>query len=307
MTVIVRKCNQGGVDDPILHISDVFRTLVVAGPRNNQGMAYHNRVTSLGVASDNVIFLEKGTNWAQMVADRVIAMIAAKPVVQNEDDYWGFDSDPQPPVIKPKKIKVISILGYRGGTGRSTIAASLALHYVTAGERVTLIDLGSPPSLHRHTGAVMEMQDGVLFGSACCDVYSPASPAWAFSPEQLGAMIEDFRKNRYRRIIVDFSAQPAPGLLETVQSDRIITVVDSDIEQSVEPAMEQKNNSIFVYNKAIPETDVDLIQEYTGDSLIVIPRDVVGIQAALTAKEPAYNKSEAVATGIGALAAEIEK
>lgn len=309
-TLIVRINKKGGVDKAAPYITAPQKTLVIAGIDDERGMAFAEEALTLGVPEANIMFATAGQGInLQAIAERLQELI--KPSNQEiEENNWedGFTWDESPIINAPQvnRIKTVAIVGYRGGTGKTTVAMSLAVHFADIGEKVAVLDLGSPPAAFRYTSGETEEQDTFKIINSFCDIYIPIKPVWYITAESVAKVIEELRL-KYRRVIIDYPAEPVPGHIEAVNADRTVVVVDPDIVQAVEPAAVLKGRAIFLYNKAIPETDTDLVTAFIGEPLVVIKNDHDGCQAALAAREPAYRKSEVVARGIGELAAEITR
>lgn len=300
--VLICRNKYGGVDNPIPYINNPDRTIVIAGPPSEEGRQFADKALAKGVPETNVFFIPAGT---QIDLGRIAACIRAFPkektepagITQPTGDPWADDPWAESPLVpeKPKiypqsdvfpqtdvpasnRIKVLGVIGFRGGTGRTTIAASLAAHYSDIGEKVALIDLGKPRALERH------------IKNEPIDLYTNVN-----NLEEL--------KLKYRRIIIDFSADGSAEEINALAPDKLVVVVDSDLVQTVEPAIGIQG--VYVYNRAIPEVDHILISSLLGSDLIIIEPDLSGCYAALAESVPAYRKSSIIANGIGEIAASI--
>ncbi len=300
-TLIVRKNSMGGVNDPSQYITDPNRCLVIPGTDNEAGFNFADIAISLGVPEDNLLFIPAGQKISiQQIAEKLMQIVNNAPADNElQSDYWGE-------IKAVQRIKVISFIGSRGGVGRTTIAMSLAAHYREINQTVAVLDLGSPAAAYRHTGLSLEMQDGLRFlQSPFCDVFAPVGSVWNTAPEIINQLVSELRA-KYRRVIVDLPAEIPEGILKAVNSEKVIAVMDYDIPQAVEPLIELNEQAIFVYNKAVPEVDIEVVRAFVGSDIIMIRCDIDGCQAGLSSGEPAYHKSDVIAQGIGELAAVID-
>lgn len=302
LTLIFRKNALGGVDDPLPYISDPLRTVVIPGHDNEQGFAFADAAVAAGVPEDNLLFIPAGRGLSiQQMAQKITQIITEHPVnTMQEKPGYSNQGD-------AKRIKVIAVIGGRGGVGRTTITLSLASHYTDIKQTVAILDLGSPPAAYRHAGVELQEQEGFRFAqSPYCDIYAPPGPVWEFPTETIAQLINELRA-KYRRVIVDFPTEIVAGHFEAINPDRVVVVMDPDVMQTVEPFAELKGQALFVYNKAVPDVDVTVINAFVGESLIIIENDIDGCQAGLTEGTPAYRTSETVARGIGELAGELDR
>ncbi|GBF35464.1 hypothetical protein DCCM_4593 [Desulfocucumis palustris] len=301
-TLIVRANKTGGVAEPGKYITDPATTLVIAGFDSPAGMDFAQEAMAAGVPESSILFVPGGSGLSfEFIAGQILNLI--DPGRESPAPEEGFI----PETSRAGRVKVIAVLGFRGGVGRTTVATSLAIHYTDIGERVALLDLGAPPASYRYTGAEIQEQEGFKcaqgqFG----DIYMPAGHLWELTPGELEQVLGQL-KNNYRRVLVDMPSQVPGEGLGALKPDRTVVVMDHDIVQSVEPAAELRGQAVFVYNRYIPATARDLVTGYVGEPLIVIKDDPEGCQAALVAKEPAYRTSEDIARGIGEVAARIQE
>lgn len=299
VTLVIRKNAMGGVDNPTPYISDPMRTIVIPGLDNDQGFAFADTAVASGVPGENLFFVPTGQRLnLQQVAQKIIQVINEFPVPAKPSPLT-FDNN--------KRVKVIALIGCRGGVGRTTLGTSLAGHYKDINQTVAYLDLGSPAASYKHTGVTLQEQEGYRFAqSPYCDIYAPSGPVWEFSPEDTKELINVLRA-KYRRVIVDFSAELSNKQFEAVNPDKVLAIMDADVTQTVEPLANLQGQAVFIYNKAVPEVDISVIKAFVGDNVLVIGNDIDGCQvAALNTGEPAYRTSEVMARAIGEIAYEID-
>lgn len=309
ITLIVRKNKVCGVDDPTKFIVYPPNCIVFAGTIDETGIAFSEQAAQAGVPEDNILLLPKGQPLSlKILIDKIIDIQHNILTPKNSEDVLYFEDDlpNSTPSSTSSRVKVIAVTGFRGGVGTSTIASSLAALLHENNGRIALVDLGMPPNAKYHSGTpTFNEKDGFLLAQCkYCDLYSPSEPVWEQDPESLGALIDILRKE-YRWVVVDFFAQPEQKYIQAVGADITVVVMDSDIIQSVEPAGEIQN-ALFIYNKAIADIGSDVFEDILGGDVITINTDFEGCYAALAAGEPAYNKSEDIAIGIGKLATKLQ-
>jgi hypothetical protein len=311
LTLIIRRHKDiGGVDEPCDYITDPAKTIVIAGADNSQGQSFAYKAADQGVPKNNIFLIPRAAGIDLIkIAARLTEMALTLP---SEGPSIGAPDIPEP--SQPQAI-TIAVVKYRGGTGSTSVAMSLAIHFADIGDRVAVIDLGSPPAAHRHCSGggpketdcgmrVTESFCDIFVPKSFCDIYSPLCPVWELPVDTLTGMINKL-KTEYDRLIIDFSAEPLKDHLDAAAPDKVVIVMDPDIEQTVATAAEFKDPAIFVYNRAIPLVSAKIISDLIGTNPVIIPEDAEGCQAALTSREPAYRTSESMATGIGELAAAI--
>jgi len=300
VTVLVRRNANGGIDNPIDYILNPKKTLIIAGVNDDAGMAFAETAASAGVPESHIFFIPLSLKELSQTIERLLT------VVEDEDDDMINDTwSGNPLVSSESRIKKIAVVGFRGGVGRSTIATSLADHYSGNGEAVAILDLGSPAATYKHFGVEepSEARDGLVVIKSKLDIYIPECAAYNYPADMLKKVVNEL-KSQYRRVIVDLSAEPPDGQIEVISPDSTVVVVDYDMVLTAKPAANIEG--IFVYNRAVPEVSEEIVAGVLGGiEPVVIKMDIEGCMAALVSGEPAYHTSEAVAEGIGQLAAKI--
>ncbi len=292
VSIIVRKSISGGVSNPVEHITDPSKTVVIAGTNNDAGMDFAIAASEAGVPEENIFF-------SPISARDLIVKI--KEILPSENP--GLSRPLQDTQLSQERVKTIAVVGFRGGVGKSTIAASLADHYRGNGEVVAIVDLGSPPVVYRHFG--FKELDGetvndfiVLKGEV--DIFVPKVSVYDFPGEALVKTVDRLKKE-YRRVIIDYSSEPKQGHLDDISIDCLVVVVDHDMVLSVKGGIE----GICVYNKAVPEVPAEVVTDIIRNEPVVIKMDIECCIAALVSGETAYRSSGAIAEGIGNLAFKI--
>ncbi|GAB6159337.1 hypothetical protein JCM39194_25380 [Desulfotomaculum varum] len=271
-----------------------------------------------GVPEKNIYYIMPGQKiLLSKLVEKLQEMLVDQAGEENEDILDVFDESfftNQPSEKKEaKRDKIVAVMGYRGGTGRTTIAAAMAAHCTESGERVAIIDLGLPQAIYRHLGSPKEpgeeKHNFKYSKTPYGDIYTPAVQVWEVTPELLSELIQVLIF-QYRRIIIDCAAA-MPESLSTIinqHADVTIVVTDADTIQTVEPALNLDVQGIFIYNKEDQSTSKELIEELISpQSMLVIGTDSYGCQSALAAEMPANLKSLELAKKIGQLMSMIGK
>lgn len=296
-TLIFRRTKAGGVDDPAPYITNPKTTLVIAGKDTEAGIRFAEAALNAGVSEENIIILSGNQQlYPDDVAKKIKELVSVGILAFSWEEAEEVAPSPSP--TSSGRVKTISVTGYRGGVGRTTFSASLAFHFAAFGERISLLDLGSPPALRKHlTVKETEKLSGfTALYSEYCTLYLPDVPVWLVDCDQIAELVDKLKKE-FRRVIIDFPAEIPPGLYEAVNPDLEITVMDSDIEQTVKPI--QNKNGLLVYNKESPEFPVELVESILSTHPLAINYDEIGCQAALLSGVPAYDQSETIAECIG--------
>lgn len=308
ITILIRKNKHGGVTDPTEYITNPSTTIVIPLFPDETGFVFRDKALNAGVPEDNIFFLAEGQGLSVNRIVETIENIKQNILDANNEDVLFFEPlEEQEETKTTKRVRVIAVRGFRGGVGTTTIATSLAVHYAEIGGKIAVVDMGIPANVKFHckVGEFQEKDDFLMASSNYCDLYKPNKPVWQVDAETISNLVNILRKE-YRWVIMDFSPAPDKKLLKAIQPDRTIVVMDSDIFQSVEPAKKTKG-ALFVYNKAIPDIEPELIKAIVQDEIITIKTDFAGCSAALADETPAYNKSEVITTAIGKLASKIER
>lgn len=222
------------------------------------------------------------------------------PVIK--DEAGESDGDIGWAASLKNRVKTVAVVGFRGGVGKSTVAASLADHYRGNGEVVAIVDLGSPPTTYRHFGfseLTGEARDGFIVLKGRVDIFVPEVPVYDLPGEILVKVVNELKKE-YRRVIIDYPSEPRQSHLD-VSIDCPVIVVDHDMVLSVKDGVD----GVYVYNKAVPEVPKDVVADLLHGDPVVIKMDIEYCIAALVSGETAYQSSGIVAEGIGNLAARI--
>ncbi|NSW84367.1 MAG: ParA family protein [Syntrophothermus sp.] len=173
--------------------------------------------------------------------------------------------------IRP--VKVIAFVSPKGGTGRTTLAASLAEHYAALGLKTVLLDTADPPNAHCH------------FQSVRGDLN----------------MLETLQADK---IVVDTS----PSFREFDRVDAVVLVVSPDLVQCIEPAKAIPKARAVVYNRRRPELPEEVVKSaFPNIPVITVDDDYQGCAAALAVNVPASNRSLKIAEAVGTLAAILGK
>lgn len=293
-TVIV-KSSQGGIENPTPYITNPKKTVVIAGKNDEEGWAFAEEAEKAGLGEEQIFFMPVKLKELVEAISRLMEADGG-----NEDISWSTDT------VNETRAKTIAVAGLRGGVGRSTVAASLADYFKGIGEKVAIIDLGSPPVTNMHFGieAADETRDGMVVLKGDVDIYVPETGVWDYPSDNLQKIVSELNL-QYRRVIIDLPPEPRHQHMEAINPDCLVVVFDYDMILSAKPAAAVQGG-IFVYNKAVPEVSQLLAASILGDvEPIVIKMDIEGCNAALSDNKPAYVYSEAVAQGIGQLAAKI--
>lgn len=169
--------------------------------------------------------------------------------------------------IRP--VKVIAFVSPKGGTGRTTLAASLAEHYAALGLKAVLLDTADPPNAHYHYQSVR----GDL------------------------SMVEA------DKIVVD----TPPSFREFDRVDAVVLVVSPDLVQCIEPAKAIPKARAVVYNRRRPELPEEVVKSaFPNIPVITVDDDYQGCAAALAVGVPASNRSLKIAEAVGTLAAVLD-
>jgi hypothetical protein len=337
-SIIVRKNSSGGVDSPVAYIMDPGKTIVIAGQSNDAGMDFAEAAADQGVPEDNIYFapislkdlvvkirdiMPAGGSQEEPLTtqeQKAEPEVESEPVTEQEQEPFTEpkQSFKETPVIKGEagepdgeigwaaslknRVKTVAVVGFRGGVGKSTVAASLADHYRGNGEVVAIVDLGSPPTTYRHFGfteLIGEARDGFIVLKGRVDIFVPEVPVYDLPGEILVKVVNELKKE-YRRVIIDYPSEPRQSHLD-VSIDCPVIVVDHDMVLSVKDGVD----GVYVYNKAVPEVPKDVVADFLHGDPVVIKMDIEDCIAALVAGETAYQSSGIVAEGIGNLAARI--
>lgn len=311
--LVVRRCPAGGVDDPVPHIVEPEATLVVAGPGDPAGQAFARAAAAAGVPKGNIVICPPGVSFTfRLLADEIrrvasgrTARAAAGPGPGRP--FWETgprpdpDGGPQLP-IRRGKDRVVAFFAVKSGVGRTTLAAALAAHFKELAERVALVDFGVPPCARYHVGAEPSAEkDGLLFApGGYVDLYVPARP---YPPPADVAGLLGPLTAEYRRLFVVLP--PVPESVGAVSPDVLVTVVNGDLVQVLEPTAALGLDALYAYNRGGSEITAEEVEEMLGRGVVAVGHDPEGCAAALAAGVPANVKSEAVARAAGELAAAI--
>ncbi|MTI84395.1 MAG: hypothetical protein FH756_10920 [Firmicutes bacterium] len=310
ISIIIRKSNQGGVTDPTPYIRNPHASIVIPIKPDETGKQFEEKAVQAGVPKDNIFYMIEGQGLSISRLTDTINSIKETLQQKNEDDlYFDINDDdffPHEEKTTSHRVKVIAVRGFRGGVGSTTVATSLAYHYAEIGGKVAIVDLGIPQNVKFHckVSDFNEKDKFLMAPIGYSDLYKPNKPIWEVG-EELSNLVEILRKE-YRWVIIDFSPLPDEEHLKAVQPDKTVVVMDSDIFQAVDPAKNMRD-ALFIYNKAIPDIEPDLIQSIVEDEVIIIKNDFSGCSAALADETSAYNKSEVITIAIGKLASRIEQ
>lgn len=284
------------VDSPEPYITNLKKTIVIAGRNDEEGWTFAEKAEKAGLTEAQVFFIPVKL---KELAETISQMIEGEEEA-TEDASWSTDSVPG------GRVKTIAVAGLRGGVGRSTITASLADYFRGIGEKVAIVDLGSPPVMNYHFGmeAGSETRDKMVVLKGDVDVFIPEQGVWDYPADLLQKIISELSL-QYRRVIIDLPSEPRQQHMEAINTDCLVVVFDYDMILSAKPAAGVEG-AIFVYNKAVPDVSAQVAESILGDvEPIVIKMDIEGCNAALVDNKPAYVYSETVAEGIGQLAAKI--
>lgn len=280
------------------------KAVVVAGYPDKPGERFATAAHERGVCADNIFFVPPGgkVNW-DFVAGQI------KMTGEEEPLYWDEDRTGAVEDEKGNARGCILVAGARGGVGRTTIAVSLLAHYADIGENVCLLDLGSPPSAKFHAGAAEWAEEKFcLFAKTSYgDICRPKIPVWRISEGELSGIIKELGR-RYQKVVVDLPAEPYREHYAVFSGARLVAVVDSDVVQSVTPLTSLLNGrpaDVYVYNKYRPEVPEDVVAMHIKGDLVTVKEDLQGCYAALASGKPASAESEAVALGVGEIAAKL--
>jgi len=305
INIIIRTKN---MDDPTELIYHPKNCIIIAGTPSEAVLAFSEKAEQAGVPPENIYLMPINNGipiktLSQKISELQSRLMANQTtqVQEEENDIIYLDDEETP----TNKVKVITVRGYRGGVGTTTIVASLAAILHDNGGKVAILDLGIPPNIKNYSEKPkFEKKDGFKVAVCeCWDLYQPLVPAWQTEPGNVVALLENLRKE-YRWVVVDFSPQPDKEHIAAIKPDKIVIVMDSDIIQSVEPAA--KTDATFIYNKVMPDIELDLIKGILGQPVILIKSDYEGCYAALASGSPANRKSEDIAVAMGKLAAKIQ-
>ncbi|SFR07035.1 cellulose synthase operon protein YhjQ/BcsQ [Desulfoscipio geothermicus] len=308
ISIVIRKNKTGGIDDPTEYLVTPQNCIVIAGTPDKTGIAFSNRATKAGVPEDNIFLLPAGQRLSvNAIIEKILSIQQNILANDNDEDVFIFEDEEESagPAPVTNRIKVIAVRGFRGGVGTTTITTSLAMLLHENGGKIAVVDLGIPPNAKHHCGnPQFDKKDGFLLAQTeYWDLYVPPAPVWKLNSDKIGPLIDILRKE-YRWVVVDFSPQPDYKHIQSVEADKTVVVIDSDVVQSIEPAAIK--NALFVYNKAIPDIGTEIVEDILGQNVITIKTDFEGCYAALASGEPAYKKSETIAMGMGKLAAKIQ-
>jgi len=260
---------------------------------------------------DNEIFNKKGVTGEEDYEDADNEEeIVNQLVLNNKDNIDTYGLFKQNKLYSKnnliKRSNIIVITSANGGVGKSTLAASLAYHYHIIGERVGLVDLGSPRTLFRHIDGIRSIEDGVnVTKSDFCNLYDPVLKNYELNRSIINDLL-NYLVIQYKRVVVDLHCELDPDIVSCISYDKLVIVFDSNLIQSVEP-VKNISNPIYVYNKAIPEVDIDLVCSILNSDVIQIEYDIEGCYSALAGIVPVYCNSEVFAKGVSELASILEK
>lgn len=243
--------SSGGTNDPMT-ILKPEQTIVIAGPYSSESHAFAEAARKRGVAPEHIFFLPPGP----LERDKFKTVIGAS--------------------MSERKPKVIGFVSEKGGTGKTTLAAALAYHYLHYNLDAVLLDLCPVPNAHYHLEQVFQ---GNL--------------------EALGRL-----KNQ--RVIVD--APTGFRIASEELFDVLVGVVDADVVQCIRPtAKAWQDVDIAVYNRCRNAVPSEMVEQILGCPVICIEDDFQGCSAALAGQQAANTKSEKIEKAIGQLARFIER
>ena len=308
ISIIVRKTKEGGVSDPTDLILHPGNCIVIAGSTDETGLAFSEKAEHLGVAAERIYLLPANQGLSIKKLTSIVIKLRNELEANQPAEYEivFLEDEEEIHTSQESKVKVIAVMGFRGGVGSTTVATSLAALLHDNGGKIAILDLGIPSNIKNHC-KLDEFEKRNSFNIAVCeywDLYQPYGPVWEVDPEEIAALASILR-NKYRWIVVDLPPLPDNNHLSAIQPDKTVVVMDSDIIQAVEPAAKVKN-ALFVYNKTIPDIGLDVVMDVLGQTAITIKTDYEGCYAAMAASKPANSSSEDIAAAMGKLAVKIQ-
>lgn len=266
-------------EDPLQYVRNPLTSGIVAGNPVPESLRIAEAAYKAGIPPANILFTpteEVTIEDVQYLYEKLIRNVPEKiaPVtmlIEQKAPVRGH-------VVKVPKL--IGVVSFKGGVGKTTFATCLVDHYNSISEAAILLDLCEP-------------QNGV---------YHLCNTNCAHSQEGIDT-IDDLTAS-YRRVVVD-----VPLLFSDYGIfDAILLVVDSDVVQCIEPSsMQDLPFTAVVYNRKHAEVPVELVTSYiTGVPVVTVAEDYTGCMAALAAGVPAINKSEIVGEAVGRLSSIID-
>jgi hypothetical protein len=263
-------------------------TVVVAGIPNYESIAFAEEAAKNGVPEQNIIFTATRGITISDIQPLIKSIIVPPETKKKSEPSHSIQPSIQFPREEKKIVKiskVISVVGCKGGVGRTTFAASLVAHYASVSEKAILLDASLPHNGKYH----------ITNATAGDVIEGLANPS-----EEL--------KVGYRRIVVD--VDPAFEDMKTLE--KVVVIVDADTVQSLEPTVDIMKREgvkpcVVVYNRTRAEVPKEIVEaSFVGVKVIAVEDDFAGCRAALAAGIPASMKSKAIAKAIGEIAAIID-